>query len=201
MNRTDRGGLASPISANIYEGVAARLHAPGDPLRYEHGDEYRDADELQRIVDQLPGKPIKIQHDGPPVGVVLSSRLQGGSQAIAQFVLTDPAAIAAVRSGSRIELSLGYKATRDSAGYQRGIEVEELSVLPQGGARCGRQCFVKTDATEADAARDLRRSISMAWTEDAGDCGCGCSATTTDTFTDEASSAAALRERLSNAWR
>ena len=60
----------------IYQGVAARVHGEGDPLRYPAGRvdargrvlppvEYRDRVELEKIIAKLPGTKIIVTHPDP----------------------------------------------------------------------------------------------------------------------------------------
>ncbi len=145
--RIDAGELAKPVTMPdgtvVYEGRAARMHAPGDGLDYGTHQEYRDRAELQRIVDQLIGRPLCSYHDETKiVGTVLASWLDG-EHAIVRFAVADADARAAITSGEMAELSLGYECTIDSSSYQRGINVRELSLVPR--ARCGGSCAVRGD--------------------------------------------------------
>lgn len=151
--RFDRGQLQRPWrkgSALVIEGIAARVHKPGDPLRYAHGDEYRDLAELERIVSQLPGKPVVLPH--PPklikrgakprvVGRVDAAWLDGELAAV-RLTIMDGDAIAAVESGTK-QLSLGYEVSLDAAGYQRDTDVDHTAIIP--AARCGDACSLRTD--------------------------------------------------------
>lgn len=162
LARTDRGELARPVSARVYEGRAARVHARGDGLYYpatkdrpEH-TEYRDAGELARIAEQLPGTPVTLQHPskliaegGKPlvVGTVIGGRVDG-EHVVARFVITDPEGDAAIRRGVR-ELSLGYLAHTDADGFQRDTTLDHLALVPR--ARCGGTCAVRADQAEPAA--------------------------------------------------
>jgi hypothetical protein len=155
--RHDRGGgkllqsLAAPVDLRVYQGRAARVQPLGDGLEYDWGTEYRDASELQRIVNQLPGKPITLLHpggliaEGTPaqiVGKVRSSKLVDG-YALVDFEVADPAGRAAADGGVH-ELSLGYTCRTDETGFQRGTVVDHLAMVP--AARCGPTCEFRPDA-------------------------------------------------------
>ena len=193
MKYDKTGELARPISATIFEGVAARVHlSESDGLKYTHGVELRDADGLRQIVDQLPGAPVNVGHDKSRViGKVIAARL-AGDQAVAQIVITDERALASIKSShTPVELSLGYAAQVDDDGWQRTIVIDHLAVLVDGmRARCGDRCRVETDAAphhrpltaEQQAADALRERLRTAWSgavattiptkKDAHDCAC-----------------------------
>lgn len=141
-------------------GVAARLHAPGDPLRYPWGVEYRDSEGLRAIADQLPGKPFVALHPNGMIrkgaaakiiGKVKSAKVDG--EHVEVEVDLTPEGQQFVDDGNR-ELSVGYDASLDAQRYQRGIDVDHLAAVPLG--RCGAEC--RLDAIS--------------------DCGCGCSGST-----------------------
>jgi hypothetical protein len=174
---TDASAVKS-TNARIYEGRAARIHGPGDPLRYSWGDAFRDAEGLDEIHQQLSSDvPVTLLHPpgmlmdgfkGRIVGGVVSSR-RDGDHVVAKFYVTEPAAHDAIRNGMH-ELSLGYKSAYDAKSYQRKIRVDHLALVPK--ARCGPTCSLLTN-------RDC-----------GGDCGCsGCSGGTFELDADE-------RERL-----
>lgn len=138
----------------MFEGRVARVHGDGDPLDYSTGPEYRTRDELQRIVDQLPGCKVTLLHPdaaigGPRgemsndavVGVIVSARLDG-DHAVATFVVHDEQALDAIRSGIK-ELSLGYLCGLDNARRQIGTRVDHLAIVP--AARCGESCALRAD--------------------------------------------------------
>lgn len=159
--RLDRGGLAAPVSATIFEGRVARLHAPHDPLEYSTGPEHRDAVELQRIVDQLAGIPVTWPHppgllrngaQGKIIGRVLGGRLDGDF-AVAQILVTDAEALAAIEAGT-LELSLGYVCRLDDRRYQRDISLDHLALVPR--ARCGAMCALRADAAEGEPTCNCR---------------------------------------------
>lgn len=148
--RSDRGVLAPPVTATIYEGRVARAHAPGDALIYSTGPEHRDAEELNRIVSQLNGLKVYLGHPTAypaatsgqsPVGYVESGRLDDDS-AVARIVITDQEALDAIRSGT-YELSLGYQCVLDDTRYQRDINLDHLAIVDK--ARCGEACSMRTD--------------------------------------------------------
>ncbi len=147
--------LAAPIDARIYEGKVARVHTPGDGLRYSWGEELRDVEELANIVSQLPGKPITLDHpdglvsDGAQakvVGEIISARVDG-DYAVARLLITDVEALSAIFDGKR-DLSLGYQCHLDGNRYQRGIKVDHLALVQRG--RCtgsGGSCELRGDST------------------------------------------------------
>ncbi len=152
--RHDLAALARPIhgaSATIFSGRAARVHTPADPLHYAHGPEYRDAGELRRIVDQLPGTRVTLGHPrahagSREIGRVVAARVEDG-HAVVDIRVDDTAARESMR-GVRVELSLGYACVTDTAGYQRNIQVDHLAVLVNERARCGATCAVQTDRAD-----------------------------------------------------
>ncbi|MBX3159608.1 MAG: DUF2213 domain-containing protein [Deltaproteobacteria bacterium] len=154
MMRHDQGGLASPTRANgalIVEGVAGRAHAPGDALEYTDGPEYRQLDEVERIVAQLAGLPVYLGHPvggsysgATRVGVVESGRLDG-DRAIARIRITDQIAAAAIARGTR-QLSLGYSCEVDSDRYQHRIHLDHISIVD--AARCGAVCAIRGDRAQ-----------------------------------------------------
>jgi len=161
--RTDRAGsLAAPKNARIYEGVAARVHRPGDGLPYPATAkaparvEFRDRAELARVVDQLPGKVFTLLHPddlvsaGAPahvIGHVVYAKLVG-DEAVVGVAISDPAGEAAIDAGLH-ELSMGYRRKLDAEGYQRNTIVDHLALVPR--ARCGAQCSLQTDCADDTA--------------------------------------------------
>lgn len=148
--RSDRGALAPPISATIYEGRVARAHAPGDALMYTTGPEHRDVDEVNNIVNQLPGIKVFLGHPSvfpastsgeKVVGYVESGRLDEES-AVARIIVTDSEALDAIKSGV-YELSLGYQCNLDEKRYQRNVKLDHLAIVER--ARCGPVCAMRTD--------------------------------------------------------
>ncbi len=149
--KTDRGGLAAPVSAKIFEGRVARTHSPEDPLVYGPDDhECRDQAELERIVAQLVGIPVTLLHpnglirDGVEarvVGTIVGGRIDVDT-AVAQMLITDDEALAAIESGVH-ELSMGYSCTLDDTRYQRNIALDHVAVVPRG--RCGKNCALRAD--------------------------------------------------------
>lgn len=154
--RFDRGPLQRPQrrgDAFVVEGYAARTHKPGDPLRYAHGDEYRDAGELARIASQMKGLPVTLPHPpgllrngvkGRIVGRVDDAWVDGDKLGV-RLTVTDRNAASEVEAGTK-ELSLGYATRVDEAGYQRDSEADHLAIVQ--AARCGSTCSLRTD--EAD---------------------------------------------------
>ncbi len=164
MFRKDRhGDLAKPITATVFEGRVARVHGAGDALQYADGPEYRRADELQRIVDQLPGKPVCLDHpagliaDGTEakiIGTITSARVDG-DYAVATFLITDEEALKAIKDGTR-ELSLGYTAVLDADRFQTGITLDHLAIVD--GARCGPSCRLRADDLTAKSRAALPKT-------------------------------------------
>jgi hypothetical protein len=149
--------LGKPVAVKIYEGVFARVHTADDPLKYPEGPELRDRAELVRLAREIDGKPITLYHPAEMlaeggkatvIGRVLSTRLDG-DEAIARFVVEDPAGDSALVAGIR-EMSAGYYSYLDRSGHQRGSRGDHLAIVPAG--RChGKNgtCAVRTDAAEA----------------------------------------------------
>lgn len=151
--RFDRGPLKRPErkgGALVIEGYAARVHKPGDPLKYAHGDEYRDQSELKRIVDQLPGLPVTLPHPPGLIKTGARARVVGridtawidGEKAGVRLSITDTAVEREIDEGTK-ELSLGYAVRVDDAGYQRDSEPDHLAII--SSARCGSTCSLRTD--------------------------------------------------------
>lgn len=159
--RTDRRAalapLAAPKAAVHFEGRVARVHTPEDPLQYNTGPEYRRADEVQRIVDQLVGIKVTMHHpkgllsqgaEARVIGTVIAARMDG-EYAVAVIALDDETAIEEVKSGIQ-QLSLGYQCNLDADRYQVGIQLDHLAVVP--AARCGESCALRADeATWSEA--------------------------------------------------
>lgn len=140
--------LAAPIVEKVFEGRAAKVHIT-DTLRYPWGEERRDMAELQRIAEQLPGKPLTLLHPDDlimrgakarVVGRVESARIDG-EYVIATFRVTDPEALEEIAAGVT-DLSLGYLSHTDDEGYQRSIVVDHLAIVPRG--RC-KTCALRAD--------------------------------------------------------
>jgi len=151
LHQDRTGGLASPISARIYEGRVARIHPDGDPLQYDWGNEYRDAAGIQEIVDELKTlKPFTLLHPGglvshgvaaDVVGQIIGARIDGNF-VVAQILISDDRAIAAIAGGMH-ELSLGYTSRLDDKRYQRNIKIDHVALVPK--ARCGPTCALRAD--------------------------------------------------------
>jgi hypothetical protein len=143
-----------------YEGVAARVHNPGDGLTYPGRVEYRDLAELRNIVAQLPGKPVTLDHPNglvsastKVVGRVVTARVDG-DRAVVRVRIDDADTLIAIKSGTK-ELSLGYQVSLDSDNYQRETEVDHLAIVQV--ARCGDACQLKTDSNPvADCCEPCR---------------------------------------------
>lgn len=164
--RFDRGPLKRPTRSGktfVVEGHAARVHKPGDPLRYAHGDEYRDAAELQRLVDQLPGTPVTLGHPNGLIGSGAKARIVGridaawvdGEHAAVRMSITDASAADAVERGTK-ELSLGYACGLRADGFQTDTEVDHTAIVDK--ARCGATCSLRTDE-RMDCARECACQI------------------------------------------
>ncbi len=162
--RLDRGNVrraslkppAVALGATVYEGVAARVHGPGDGLKYKWGTEYRDLAELQRMALELNGKPVVVLHPGNAtntvekgtrvVGRVLEARVDSG-ELVVKFRVDDDLGNQAIKVGIQ-ELSVGYWAHADASTdfYQRGTEVDHLAIVEF--ARCGAACSIRTDCSD-----------------------------------------------------
>lgn len=145
----DRAELAAPVAATVYEGRVASVHTKSDPLVYKWGNEYRSADLLPLIAAQLPGKPVTLLHpadhynhggNAKSVGTIASARVDG-DHVIASIVITDEVALRTIQSGVH-DLSLGYDARCDEAGFQIEITVDHLALVPVG--RCT-SCELRAD--------------------------------------------------------
>ncbi len=140
----------------------ARVHPPGDPLRYDWGDEYRDVSGLKEILDQLQvSRPFTLSHPSDlisrgavadVVGRVVSARIDGAF-VIAQILVTDARAIATIDGGMH-ELSLGYTSRLDETGHQRDIKVDHLALVPR--ARCGAVCSLRADCDGQSCTCNVR---------------------------------------------
>lgn len=162
--------LILPEVGVLYEGTVARAHGPGDPLTYEEGDEYRTVEELHRMVAQMPGTPITLNHPSTMireggkatiVGKITSARVDG-DRAVARMRIHDPDARAAIVGGVR-QLSLGYLARLDARRYQIDTSIDHMALVPR--ARCGATCSI---SGRLDSAARAHRDCG---TDHA--CGCG----------------------------
>jgi hypothetical protein len=156
--------LAAPRVVSIHQGRVARVHKPGDGLKYRGDDgkiveEYRTIAELSTIVDQLPGKPVmalhpdatKENHDGivargakgTKIGTIRSARLDG-EYIVAEFELDDTPATRELKQRRIKELSLGYLRRLDDDRYQFGTIADHLAVTFHGN--CGPSCEMRLDA-------------------------------------------------------
>lgn len=147
--RFDRGVLQRPQKRGrslVVEGHAAREHRPGDPLRYAHGDEFRDASELRRIVDKLPGTPVTMGH---PSGLIRDgAKAHVVGRVDAAWVDGEHAAVRMTLDGvdglDAKELSLGYACGIRADRFQSDTEIDHLAIVEK--ARCGATCSLRTDA-------------------------------------------------------
>lgn len=171
--RHDRAGNALAASTpRIFTGRIARIHRPGDALRYRvprrdgthvWREELRDLAELEKIKKQVVGRPLALRHPpfdprtggmfmrgakGKVVGVAVDARLDGEWVEV-DYEIHDDAAVEAHKNGIS-ELSLGYICDLDGDGYQRNTIVDHSAMVEQG--RCGDSCaIVRTDcACESD---------------------------------------------------
>jgi hypothetical protein len=162
--RADRfDALAAPVKSlggTLYEARCASTA----PMQYLDANgratsEYRDADEVQRIVDQLPGKVVCLNHpdDGmyaqgsrhPISGVIKSARLErdnGETFAVATLDISDPKLLKAIQSGRARGISLGYSTDLMSDGRQVGVQVDHAAVVPQ--PRCTK-CELRADCSDS----------------------------------------------------
>lgn len=133
-------------TSTIFTGRVARVGAH----QYSWGTEHRDASELKRIVTQLAGKPVTLQH---PAGLIkdgAAARIVGqidrawvdGDYAVAEFRVDDQSALDEIRRGLR-QLSLGYDTHADARGFQTGTVVDHLALVER--ARCGDACSLRAD--------------------------------------------------------
>jgi hypothetical protein len=155
VRRDSLGTLAASKTARVFEGRVARVHAPGDALKYRSGNEHRDMAELRKMVEQMPGKPVillhpknkkNLKHGGIAhiVGKIMSARIDG-EHAVAEFAVHDDRALQAIESGAARELSLGYDVGKlDDNRYQRDVDIDHLAIVP--AARCGPTCELRADA-------------------------------------------------------
>jgi hypothetical protein len=178
--RFDRGVLSRPkrrAGSLVVEGHAARVHRPGDPLRYAHGDEFRDLAELRRIVDALIGVPVTLGHPNGLIGEGAPARVVGrvdaawldGEHAAVRMTINDADVAARVEAGTK-ELSLGYLCGARADGYQTDTEIDHLAIVDK--ARCGAMCSLRTDArldcsetcgcTQIDRSSANKEGVSMA---------------------------------------
>lgn len=148
----DRGSLARPVkteAGTVLEGRAARVHPPGDGLKYSDGnggirEELRNRAGLEKIADLLPNVVVTYNHGGRPIGKVTASRIDD-DHVVATMLMNVDWDFDAV---DERELSIGYRA-RLVDGYQDISEVFELSLVPR--ARCGKSCSI-ADSREDCAA-------------------------------------------------
>lgn len=117
----------------------------------QRGVERRDARELQRIVEQLPGKSLTLLHPrglirngvaAQVVGTVTRSWVDA-DYAMAEFRVDSADALRLINDGKTRELSLGYEVDADADGNQRNTRVDHLALVPAG--RCGSACSIRTD--------------------------------------------------------
>lgn len=155
--RTDRRSAITALARPTvtFEGVVARTHDERDPLVYPEGNEYRRADQLAGIAEQLAGKPVTALHPddmaaGSPqvVGRIDSARVDG-DLVIASFTVDGLEVADEIRKNLR-ELSLGYFSRLDGARYQTDIRVDHLALVPL--ARCGAECGIRVDAADVGSA-------------------------------------------------
>lgn len=145
--RADGAGDPARLDGRILRGRAART---GDH-HYSWGVEHRDAAELRRVVDQLPGAPLVIGHpagmmrDGAAarvVGRVVAARVDADGYAEVDVRVDDDAAVEAIRGGLR-QLSVGYTVESPRGAPHRGTTVDHLAVVEH--ARCGPACALRAD--------------------------------------------------------
>lgn len=135
----------------LLEGRAARTGEHS----YPWGVERRDAAELARIAEQLPGVPVVLRHpasgyvadDTPRAGHVVTARIDG-DHVVCDLLITDAAVVLDVVGGVR-ELSLGYEVRVDADGWQRDTKIDHLALVER--ARCGETCAVRVDCASSSA--------------------------------------------------
>lgn len=175
----DRGGVptfstASKLKPRMLEGRVARTHSTANPLLYATGPEYRDRDELLKIIGQLVGLPV-VTHSKPDpafelghppgligsdvayyeIGRVISAHLEN-DHAVAQIYVHDSGALAQIEDGIS-ELSLGYQCVLDADRWQKKTTVNHLSFVKK--ARCGATCALRTDAISAEPCGCLAQFV------------------------------------------
>lgn len=193
MQRFDRGAVLAPPSGSVFEGVAGRVHAPGDALWYETGEEHRDASELAGIARQLgAGVPVTwthprgmpaAQHGAVIVGWTIGARVDG-DHVVAQLRIDDQQALPLIRGGTK-SLSLGYETdiiVRNGLKYQTQIRIDHLAIVPD--ARCGSACAMRAD--------QLPRRDKM--------CSCSDNPERTDAPDREAQAQARMDAKRTSAW-
>jgi hypothetical protein len=150
----DRGVLQKPQLVGdklIIHGHVARAHAPGDGLSYGDHDEYRRVDEVAKIVAQLVGTPVTLEHPqgmialGSPAHVIgkVTKAWLDGEHAAATMEITDASAVESIKRG-KSEISLGYACNVDAAGWQTAIAVDHVALVD--AARCGPTCSLNFDS-------------------------------------------------------
>jgi len=105
--------------------------------------------------------------------MVTGARIDGDT-AVAQMVITDAKALAAIRAGTR-ELSLGYNCKLDDHRYQVDITLDHLALVP--AARCGATCRLRADAacpTCGGTMPDMNMSDTPAEESTEESAGCDC---------------------------
>ena len=160
QDRFERSSLDRPVVVDgglVVEGVAARVHTALDPLQYATGPEMRRADELQRVVLQLPSVPVTMPHGGRVVGRVVRAWNDDGRAAV-RMLITDREAIDAIKNRASKELSIGYS-TDVVDGYQTDINLTELSIVER--ARCGSVCSIQTDSKEHAMDPQLEAALKL----------------------------------------
>lgn len=116
----------------------------------QRGVERRDASELHRIVQQLPGKPLTLPHPRGLISSGASANVVGsvlrawvdGDYAWAEFRVDAATALERIKDQTARELSLGYAVDMEGE-WQRNTRVDHLALVP--AARCGSACSIRTD--------------------------------------------------------
>lgn len=137
-----------PDGSMVYHARVARTGVH----HYPWGIERRDADELGRIIPQLPNIPVtvfhptKLLHMGGQariVGKILDARVDG-DHAYAKLRIT-PEGVMHVRAGIK-ELSLGYR-TNAVNGRQTETRIDHVALVTN--SRCGPSCSLRADCQGA----------------------------------------------------
>lgn len=165
--------------------VGQMLYAPWE-VPVDRGDEpmvmiERGPDVLfdPKCIASFNGKPVTLEHPDVMVaparwkqdafGVVLNPRRGEGAETdylVADLLITDPAAIAAIRNGALREVSCGYDATYETVkpglGRQTGIIGNHVALVDR--ARCGPACSIGDAemATTTTVKTHKPRSLSQA---------------------------------------
>lgn len=168
VNRTDYASLGPPevLPSGFvrYDAYIARAGC----LQYPWGVEYRPSEENVRALASIEGAPVTFHH--PPeeevtvhtpreriVGCTIKPRMDG-EHIRATILVTDPAAIAAIKRGDARQISMGYRADSDPtpgvsptgetySAVQKNIVVNHIAIVPLG--RAGPTVALRADKKDA----------------------------------------------------